>query len=500
MKIQKAVAFLILFFLAFDGYSQTAFTPKCKKAYTTIAALEFKKAEEILNAEKYVDPDNQVIVFLEDYIDFLKVFISEKATLYEKALDKRDKRLDKIDQLPEENPFKKYLKGEIYLHWASIKGKMGDRFSAAVDLNKAYRLLKENHEQFPEFVPGYAGLGVIEVLIGTIPEKYGWLANLLNLEGTVEGGRQRIQHLLSLSQGEDSWAFLEYPTLFMLSFIELNTGHKIEPAILQRYKSYHRKGTLRYQPLLVFAYANLLQKERKNELTLQVLNSYEKSHEEYPFYYLDYMKGLAYLFKNSEKCLYYFDDYIDKFPGRHYIKSAYQKKAWYYLINGDTVRYRYHISFAAEEGYAYIGADKHAENEAVNETIPNVALLKARLFFDGGYYEKAMKSLNFFTTKEQTQEEVTEFYYRKGRILHETGKLDSALDFYTKAYHRGKDLETYHAANAALMSGKIYEQKNLDESALKQYDKALNLKGFEYQLSIHQKAEAGKSRIEERHQ
>lgn len=500
MKIQKAVAILLFFLLTFAGYSQTAFTPKCKKAYTTIAALEFDEAEQILNAEKEANPHNQVVVFLEDYIDFLKVFISEEERLYEKALDIRDERIDKIDQLPEEDPFKKYLKGEIYLHWASIKGKMGDRFSAAVDLNKAYRLLKENHKQFPGFVPGYAGLGVIEVLIGTIPEKYEWLANIFNLEGTIDGGKQRIKQLLRISQEENSWAFLEYPTLFMLSFIELNTGHEIDTTILQHYQSYYKQGMLSNQPLLVFAYANLLQKERKNELSLKVLNSYKKSHNGYPFYYLDYMKGLAYLYKNSKKCLLFFDAYLDKFPGRHYIKSAHQKKAWYHLINGDTARYRFYISFAIDEGYAYIGADKHAKNEAKNEVIPNVVLLQAQLFFDGGYYNKAKAKLEAFQKKGKSSGEIAEYYYRNGRIFHETGAIDSALLFYAEAYHKGKDLETYYAAKAALLSGKIYEQSKQKESALKQYKKALDLNGFEYQLSIHQKAEAGKSRIGERHQ
>lgn len=495
MNIRKV--FLLCGFLLIwaAGYSQTRFTPTCEKAINDIAALRFEQAAQLLDKERRQNPENRVVEFLEDYRDFLKIFISEDEALYEAALERREVRLEQIDDLSEANKYKDYMKGEIYLHWVPIRAKMGDRFRAAIELNKAYRLLKENYQKYPAFIPGHAGLGVIEVLIGTIPQKYEWLADLLNLEGTIEGGKSRIADMLSESEKDTTWAFLEYPTLFMLSFIEMNTQQEIDETIMQRYEKYHRKDILKHQPLLVFAYGNLLQKKRKNEKALTVLNAYEKEQGQYPFYYLDYMRGLAYLYKNSPKCIEYFDKYLEDFPGRHYIKSSYQKKAWYYLINEDVSRYKYYIQNAAQKGEALIGADKSAANEAESDKIPDTDLLKARLAFDGGYYQQALKALNHFDSDGKSTERKVEWYYRKGRVFHEQERLDTALTFYEKAFVTGKDLEAYFAANAALMSGHIYEQKGYYREALKHYEKCLDLSGFEYELSIHQKAEAGKARL-----
>lgn len=495
MDIKRALLFLAILLIASQVFSQTGYTSKCKKAFSSIGELRFEEAEKLLEEERQVNPNNRVIFFLEDYIDFFKVFISEKETLYEKALDRRQQRLKKINELPDSNPFKDYLKGEIYLRWASVKGKMNSKLSAVVDINKAYRLLKRNHSEFPDFAPGQAGLGILEVLIGTIPEKYEWLTNLLNLEGTIGGGKERIKDLFEISQSDSSWTFLEYPTLFMMSFIEMNTQQEIDEDIMNRYHAYDSAGILKDQPLLIFAYANLLQKKRMNEKTLAVLNYYKKDSKRYPFYYLDYMKGLAYLFKNSQKCIFYFDSYLNHFPGRHYIKSSYQKKAWYYLLNGDTARYKNYIHYAGTRGEDDIGVDKGAEKEAESNVIPNVHLLKARLRFDGGYYQKALEALGRFDRRGKKDVQLTEWHYRKARIYHEKGKLAEAMKAYYKSYDIGKDLEAYFAANSALLAGQILEKKDQPEKALEQYNKALDLSGFEYELSIHQKAKAGKARI-----
>lgn len=492
----RKLFFVLLLFVALPSFSQTAvFNAPCKKAFDHISALEFEKATQLLEAQKRENPGNTVNYFLEDFMAFLKVFISEEEVLYEQALDKRKEWLANIEELPEDNPYRSYMKGEIYLHWASVRGKMGDRFLAALELNKAYRLLRNNQQNHPGFVPGKAGMGVIEVLIGTIPDKYNWVKTLLNLEGTVKGGRARIAKILEKASADTAYAYLEQPTLFMLSFIELNTRRNIDEALMQRYQKLDSANMLANEPLMIFSYANLLQKKQANEQTLRILSYYSESKQRYPFYYLDYMKGLAYLYKNSHRCIPFFNRYLDRFKGRHYIKSSYQKMAWYYLLNGDTIRYRNYIHYAAQKGYAVVGADKSAMKEAEEKTIPNVALLKARLFFDGGYFNDSMEALEGFQKKGASRRQITEWYYRRGRVLHETGKYREALSHYDTAFHRGRELDAYFAANAVLMSGRIYEELENKQQARKQYERCLELSGFEYELSIHQKAEAALLRV-----
>ena len=58
----------------------------------------------------------------------------------------------------------------------------------------------------------------------------------------------------------------------------------------------------------------------------------------------------------------------------------------------DQEGYRGFINKVKTDGYTYQEKDKQALNEA-NDTSPQKILLKARLYFDGGYLSKALELL-----------------------------------------------------------------------------------------------------------
>ncbi len=185
------------------------------------------------------------------------------------------------------------------------------------------------------------------------------------------------------------------------------------------------------------------------------------------------------------------------FKGINYIKAAYQKIAWYYLVNGNTSKYKEYIEKAEKYGKEIVDADKQAEREASEGDMPNSTLLKARLLFDGGYYERALKELtkskrNFLKTAKDTLENT----YRIGRIYHEWGKTSEAIPYYEKTIENGAESEYYYAANSALNLGLIYEDAGNYEKAKYYYKRATSMKNKEYKNSIDQKAKAGLNRIE----
>ncbi len=464
-----------------------------RRHFSETLALQFSKTEPYLS--KNTDGIELAYQYhLSDYQHFLKAFINEQVDSYEYGIDKRDKYLEHWQSLYKGYPEKDYFAGDSYLRWAMLQLKMNQRFKAAYDLNKAYRNLKRIAEQYPDYLPAKANLGVLEVFIGSVPEQYQWVMDLLNFEGSLKSGNAKINEVLLQADKNPADAWMKLPVLFMRSFIDINLTGKPNLAALNHLAEMHENGTIARQPFMIFLYAGMLQKQQKNEQALQVLSLYDVDNQEIPFYYLYYMKGLSQLYASDSQCLVSFNRFLDNFEGKHYIKSAYQKKAWYFLLQGDTLSYKQNMQNVLDYGNDLTGADEQAVDEAENAAIPPVTLLRSRLLFDGGYYDEALRVLESGFEPENTTQ-LTEFYYREGRIHHEKKRYRKALDSYEKAYASGINLDTYFAANAMLLTGRILMLQGKDNAAAESFEKCLELSGFQYQYAIHQKARAGLAEI-----
>ena len=462
-----------------------------------VISLDFKQAESYLNSGSETDITGMAYRYhLAGYRDFLKVFLLEEEAVFEEALERREEYLDFWEAMPEHMPEREYFQGDTYLIWALLRLKFDQKFRAAIEMNKAYRLLRSTLEKNPAFIPAKTGMGVMEVFIGTVPERYQWVLSILNFRGSVSAGKQKMQEVLNIAEQNSDYAYLRFPTLFMRSFIDMNLSDNIDTSIVRRLEKLDDKGVIAEQPLLIFLYGGLLQKQQQNEKALSVLNYYSLEDQDIPFYYLYYMKGQSQLYAMNEDCVASLRRFTNLFKGRHYLKAAYQKIAWHYLIEGDTAKYHSAMKEVVLYGEAVTGADEQALQEAKSDKVPSVRLLKSRLLFDGGYYQKALHVLQQEAFVSENAEEQTELDYRQGRIFHKMRRYEDALEKYEKAYRSGKDLKAYYAANSMLMAGRIYLEKGNITSARSAFKQCLDLSGFQYQYAIHQKAKAGLTETE----
>ena len=123
---------------------------------------------------------------------------------------------------------------------------------------------------------------------------------------------------------------------------------------------------------------------------------------------------------------------------------------------------------------------------------PDTELLKARLLFDGGYYQKALKALSDVNTDRfKNDRDKVEYQYRLGRIHDELGRDDEALQDYQRTINAGKSLKYYYAATAAVNMGKIYLKKKNSAKAKAYFNLAINMKNHEYENSIEAQAKDG---------
>ena len=94
----------------------------------------------------------------------------------------KNKRLKKLSSNDKNSPFYLFSQAEIYIQWAFVRIKFKEYFLAAYELQKAYNLLIKNEELFPDFILNKKNIGVLRILLGSIPDEYNWILSVIGLE------------------------------------------------------------------------------------------------------------------------------------------------------------------------------------------------------------------------------------------------------------------------------------------------------------------------------
>ena len=468
------------------------FTPEATEAYKKVMSLRFDEARLDIAQIKYNDPDNQIVYFIENYIDFFSVFINEDKSEFRRLERNKNARIKEIRKGDRSSPYYLYCQAEIKLQWALARLKFEQFFNAFNEVSSAYKLLKRNQKKFPDFVANKKSLGILHAMIGTVPDNYKWGVKLLGgMSGNIEQGKKEIEETLIYAKTNPF--LFEEETLVMYAFLMLHLKDDMNEAweIIQNDKLDPSKN-----PLVCFAFGNIAMRTGRNDKAIEILENRPQGREYATFHFLEYMLGLSKLYRLDQDAEVHLKNYVRNFHGQNYIKEAYQKLAWYHLVNGNEINYVHYIKFCKTEGAKVIGGDENAEKEAKSKQIPEITLLKARLLFDGGYFERAFELLKKKTLADfSNQKDQLEYSYRLGRITHNTGRHDEAIMYYQIAIDRGTDASYYFACNAALQIGRIYEYRKDKNKAKEFFKLCLSIKPDEYRNGLHQKAKAGLNRL-----
>ena len=482
------------------GHSLTAsnayyfeYTDLAKAAYKSALSLKFEESQRLLTQLKQSDPNNLILYHVENYIDFLKVYIAEDEQTFESFKRQKHHRINLVKNGDENSPYFLFIQATIRFQVGLVRLKYGEYLPAFQDISRAHKLLKRNQKLYPDFIPNLKDLGILHAIVGTIPANYQWgIKFFTGLEGTIQQGKRELNQVLK--HCEKAEFLFEQETQILYGLLML----MIENSPERSWKYLNSCGlNPRENPLHCYVLANVAMRSGRNDKAIEVLLNRPKGEKFFTFHSLNYMLGLAKTRRLDADAAYYLKEYVNHFEGKFQVKAAYQKLAWIALVNGDQQAYKKHIKKCLENGAATNGEDIMAEKEAKNGFIPNPILTKARLLFDGGYYEKAYESISKLSeTDVNNSRELLELYYRKGRILHGMKKYKEAISHYYKAMQKGEKEPYYYACNAALQIGLIFEIQGQPDQAKNYFNKCLNISPSEYKSSLHQKAKAGLARIE----
>ena len=157
------------------------------------------------------------------------------------------------------------------------------------------------------------------------------------MEGSVASGLGKLKVLLQ----DEEMELYRNEILFLTAFLQMSMTN--DQVAYKQLLTEIGDGYLDNY-LLNFAAARLTHALGENDLTLNVLENRPANQGKFSFYYLDYLQGMALLYKldfeNSKK---YFTRFLKHFKGNNYIKSAYHKLAWITSLQGEADKTKFYF-------------------------------------------------------------------------------------------------------------------------------------------------------------
>ncbi|MEM9546637.1 MAG: hypothetical protein AAGA77_11735 [Bacteroidota bacterium] len=480
----------LLFTLSGNGQGYFESNKSIAEAYELVSTLRLDSAQIVINQIKESEPDNLLVYHIENYIDFFKIFINENEKEFKQLEKNKKRRLEKINEGDKDSPYYLFTKAEINLQWATARIKFDQKFDAAREVYRAYKLLEKNVKKFPEFIENKKSLSIIHALGESLP---GLVRKIIGVKGSIELGTAEIKEVVDYSQKNDF--LFKDESYAIYAYILFYQNNKREEAYQMLFDANldHSKS-----PLICFLKANIAQKTGRNQEAIQILEERPKGDQYLAFPYLDFMYGKFKLYELDPGSQVHMLKFLEEFQGRHFIKEAYQKLAWYEIAtNEDVAAYKKYMQLCLEEGHDLVDEDKQALKESKDKEIPNAVLLRARLLFDGGYFHRAYSLLiqKAYLFENEESRKNLEFKYRMGRLIQELKNYPDAIEYYVMAINEGENMKSFMACNAALQIGLIFEEQRKYNQAKKYFDLCLDISPKRYKNSLHQKAKSGKDRV-----
>lgn len=451
-----------------------------KLAYEQTLNLHFQEAKKLIPNPK--TPQEVYVIALAETLELILAEDETKREEYEANFEKRRSRAFK------HNADEMLLQTELHLQWAFVYLKFGSELDAALQLRQAYQSVQEIRKHFPHYKAVLKTAGLLNVMIGSVPEKYNWILSLLSIEGSVPQGLNQMKQMMN------SMHDFAFESTLWYAFIQGFILQKPELAIQEMNELLAKTPD---HPMATFLNVSFQFKNSSNEDALRLLKVLEANESIFPVPYIKYLKGEAFLHKGEyENAIASYNGFIEDYNGQNFLKDAYFKTGLCYWLLGKQLEGGSYFHQAKSIGSENTEADKNAAKTISLPELPPVPLLKIRYFTDGGYYKEARALLDALDPSSLSDKKSrVEYYYRHARLAHKVNDLESAKNFYKKTIELNEASEWYFAPNASLQLGYIYMEEKNKVDAKFYFEKALQYKRHEYKNSIDSKARSALAQI-----
>lgn len=483
---------VVAFFLFGYSRAQTCdFNPKMQSALRSITELRYQDLNRLLQEERQLNRDNRAADYLEAAALCIKLFVEEDELLYLQSEPRLTYLVERLADLDKGDPYRNLLMGELYLAKASLQGKFQNNISAAWLFYRAYNLLGENYERFPNFAPNYVPWGVLNAAIGSLPSEYRSIASFLGFEGDIDFGLALVRQGYYSCLAQPALRFYQPYFGFVYAYVNFqlqgNESVSLSSLGLDIQKS----------SFFIYLESRRLLESGQAQLALDLLQGRPQGDGYLSFPYLDYFTGKIAMSFDLDLARFYFQKFLNNQGNANYVKSTYRYLAWIAVLRNNKEELELFSKKIREEGDTYAGADRQALEELSKGF--NTVLIQARLDFDAGNFPAVIAVLSNKAFGQFCDEpwEKQEFYYRKGRAYQELALDQRAIDSFKEAVEVKNTRPSYAHGNSLLQLGMIFTRRGSLQEARYWFEKTLDLKGYPFYEGIHQKALAGLDQLPE---
>jgi tetratricopeptide (TPR) repeat protein len=488
ISIHKAGLYTCLFLLlAGSGLGQS--TPAWltrepyREAYNLCLELKLDAARSLLTT--LVTPESYAIQSL---ADMLELMLSEDKSRYDVLEPEYQKRLEALKKINPATEHSLTALAEMRMHWSFVYLKFGHDFNAAWNLRQAHLHVQECQKKFPSAMPVLKAAGILEIMLGSVPERYQWVLGVLGMKGSVELGLSQLAEVASHPPLEREASLLR---ILLDGFILQETDSAIQAIELLHFENPDNR-------LILFLGGALAIKNASGEMAMNMLEKLKRLPAiGQPIVYADYLLGEVYLHQgNYPKAIRAYQVFLDHYAGINFVKDAHFKRGMAYWLNNQSADAIRQFDQARATGQAVAEADKYAARALAEQSLPNIPLTRARYATDGGYYDEAIRILRRIKPEElPSAKDQTEYAYRFGRLYHQIDQLETAKKYYGQTIELNGDKPWYFAPNSCLQLGYIYADENDPVQAKKYFTRALSYKKHEYKNSIDSKAKSALEKL-----
>jgi hypothetical protein len=455
--------------------------PAYAKAYRLALKFKIDSARLLAGVERRnpeVEAQRLLILSLADVISNLA---SEKDIEPEGYTATQLKRIQYLEDVETEGAWSLHAQAELQLHAALSFGRYDDALSAVKYFLKGYNGNKAVVEKYPEFAPARKTHGLFNALIGVATAKPNMIMRLANIKGDVQEGVAEERLAATKAHAQQQEAILLY-AFFTASFEEAPERAR---HVLLEYVN-NERDDLGGLTMLAFNYKLAGEHGR----ALAAIRSRIQTEAHIPYHYPLLLEGTLWLEElGYDQAIPLLEQYIDLVSGRRFVKDLHYRLFLAYYLKGDLVKANEHFYAIRTQGEVGSDGDHYANEFSKRGIIPDKRLLRARLLYDGGFYSRAMASLdsikpNYLTTTSELAEQV----YRRARIAQKLNDTLAAERSYTATITIAGEDPSYFAPMACLQLGMLeYRRKNY-ANADSYLERARKYPSHEYKQSIDNRA------------
>jgi tetratricopeptide (TPR) repeat protein len=405
---------------------------------------------------------------------FLQLYLADNQSLREAYEDLTDEVEDLLDDQDAH-----YQLAELYLKNAIVRYFNGERFGTARAFYASYNAAEKAYENNPSDYRAKSLYGLFQILVGSIPDSYGFLVSVLGVTGDVELGERLFKEAALEATKKDNW--YAYRVRFLYTFYLFQKTGTTDEAM--------KFATSFPESILGdFLLSRIHLKAGNSSQSRELLRSSIQRDSQFHLPYTRFLLGKQ-LIESGDRVSgrKWIHTYLTTYRGREYIRAANLYLSWSYLVEGNDVKYREYKQKIKNSGRGYFGDDILALYESGLTHHPT--LIRARMAHDSMDFNRCEEILERINPALFSNTAfIDEYYYRRGRNFQKLKQPARAEEMFTQLLSKPDRLTAYYQPNAALQMAYICFDKGQKRQALKWAERVFEYEDYPFNAPIEWQA------------